>query len=450
LKNQHNSTQRYNLYKTLRKKKLRHNFQNFTKLYTTLFKQKHNLSTFSQFTISYPFLHNITKLYTTYTILHNGTQLLQIQSSGYDGLGFIPSGRIETYVSTPIVEGLDGFTATLSTGTASVTLTGGGTTAGLTEGQYLYKNSGTGVFGTNWDGSGVYIASIDGPSTMTLSVNHATAGAISFSSNGLIPTTMAFSSTSTDGKLRRRLRIRDNGAVSVGPDAGDFDDGAFTGQLQVISTVSGNHDYNLSAFSIRGVFDGVLGQEIAITRARGTIEQGGAVYSPAELITGDEVGSLGFYAFYEPNPGADNIISSRISAGVTGTITSSAAPGILKFQPTNATGAIVDSLTLTATKATFAATQTLFPTGTEAIPSITFTGEGSLDTGIWSDGDGILCISANGTEKVRVDTGGMRVDGFIKVAQVSGTLPTPPEAGMIVLDGTTFKGYNGSAWVDLN
>jgi hypothetical protein len=39
--------------------------------------------------------------------------------------------------------------------------------------------------------------------------------------------------------------------------------------------------------------------------------------------------------------------------------------------------------------------------------------------------------------------------GAVKLAQVSGTLPSAPEAGMIVLDGTTFKGYNGSAWVTL-
>ena len=37
----------------------------------------------------------------------------------------------------------------------------------------------------------------------------------------------------------------------------------------------------------------------------------------------------------------------------------------------------------------------------------------------------------------------------IKVSDVAGSLPTP-QAGMIVLDGSTFKGYNGSAWVNLN
>jgi hypothetical protein len=38
----------------------------------------------------------------------------------------------------------------------------------------------------------------------------------------------------------------------------------------------------------------------------------------------------------------------------------------------------------------------------------------------------------------------------LKVSNVAGTLPSSPQAGMIVLDGTTFKGYNGSAWVNLN
>lgn len=39
---------------------------------------------------------------------------------------------------------------------------------------------------------------------------------------------------------------------------------------------------------------------------------------------------------------------------------------------------------------------------------------------------------------------------ILKVGDVTGTLPSSPAAGMIVLDGTTFKGYNGSAWVNLN
>lgn len=88
--------------------------------------------------------------------------------------------------------------------------------------------------------------------------------------------------------------------------------------------------------------------------------------------------------------------------------------------------------------------------GTASNPSVVFDTDGSQDTGIYHPGDGVVCVSSNGTEALRIDTGGARVAGFMKVANVNGNLPNPPEAGMIVLDGTTFKGYNGNAWVNLN
>lgn len=83
-------------------------------------------------------------------------------------------------------------------------------------------------------------------------------------------------------------------------------------------------------------------------------------------------------------------------------------------------------------------------------PAIAFGTDGSVDTGLYHPQDGVVCVSSNGTEKLRVDTGGIRVNGFIQVAQVNGSFPVNPVAGMIILDGTTFKGYNGNAWVNLN
>jgi hypothetical protein len=88
--------------------------------------------------------------------------------------------------------------------------------------------------------------------------------------------------------------------------------------------------------------------------------------------------------------------------------------------------------------------------GDSSNPAIVFDTDGSRDTGIFHPADGVVCVTSNGTEKLRIDGGGARINGFVKVAQVNGSLPNPPEAGMIVLDGTTFKGYNGSAWVNLN
>jgi len=48
------------------------------------------------------------------------------------------------------------------------------------------------------------------------------------------------------------------------------------------------------------------------------------------------------------------------------------------------------------------------------------------------------------------DGNGVFTVPVLKVSDVAGSLPSSPVAGMIVLDGTTFKGYNGSAWVALN
>ena len=89
--------------------------------------------------------------------------------------------------------------------------------------------------------------------------------------------------------------------------------------------------------------------------------------------------------------------------------------------------------------------------GTAAEPSIRFTTDGSQDSGLFHPGDGIVCVAINATERARFDSGGLRVGGFIKVEQISGgVLPSPAEAGMIVLDGSTFKGYNGTSWVALS
>lgn len=71
-----------------------------------------------------------------------------------------------------------GLTATLATGTAVVTLTAG-STANLFAGQTLTKTSGAGAFGAT-----PTVLSIQSATQFTVSVNHATAGAITFSADG--------------------------------------------------------------------------------------------------------------------------------------------------------------------------------------------------------------------------------------------------------------------------
>jgi hypothetical protein len=75
------------------------------------------------------------------------------------------------------IEAVTGLQATLATGTAQVTLTTG-STKNLIVGQGVTKTSGAGAFGTT-----PVIASITSDTVFTLSVNHATAGAIVFSAD---------------------------------------------------------------------------------------------------------------------------------------------------------------------------------------------------------------------------------------------------------------------------
>lgn len=86
-----------------------------------------------------------------------------------------------------------GLTATLVANQSTVTLTGGGTTAGLVPGMRLYKNSGTGNFNTALAPLGVFVGSITNSTTFTVVnqvgtlVGHA-AGAINFDvGRGLFP-----------------------------------------------------------------------------------------------------------------------------------------------------------------------------------------------------------------------------------------------------------------------
>ncbi len=88
--------------------------------------------------------------------------------------------------------------------------------------------------------------------------------------------------------------------------------------------------------------------------------------------------------------------------------------------------------------------------GTASNPSLVFGTDGAVDTGLFHPADGVVCVSSNGQENLRVDSGGARVNGFMKVAEVNGNLPNPPEAGMIVLDNGVFRGFTGSIWVNLH
>lgn len=176
---------------------------------------------------------------------------------------------------------------------------------------------------------------------------------------------------------------------------------------------------------------------VAIGRARGTIAEPTAVQDNDGIVN---ITSLAY-------DGTAFRAAGSIKCTVAGVVSTNTVPGKWIISASNGTD-VIDSLTVGASDVTFAV-RGKFPDGTASEPSITFTTDGSVDSGFFHPGDGVICASTDGTERVRIDNGGMRVAGFMKVADIDGSLPDPAEAGMIVLDGTTFKGYNGSAWVTL-
>ena len=191
---------------------------------------------------------------------------------------------------------------------------------------------------------------------------------------------------------------------------------------------------SLSVFN--GITDNVTPPNIFIQVARGSLT------SPQTTLHGDQLGGINVKAFDGTSfKSVSNILTSLASDAVLSDVnpkadvyiaTASGGSGFALFE--------------------FRGDGTLAVPGdgSAAAPSIVFSSDASADTGFFHPADGVICASVNATEKVRIDGGGIRVDGFVKVKNVTGTLPNPPEAGMIVLDGSTFKGYTGSGWVNLN
>jgi hypothetical protein len=180
---------------------------------------------------------------------------------------------------------------------------------------------------------------------------------------------------------------------------------------------------------------------IQLSRARGTFAL------PASLNDGDYIFKIIAGGITTDNSKA---VATAIVSSVKGTVSAGKLPGQLDLYTSTTAGTLISAISIdSAQKVTFSG-RILASDGTAGAPSVAFTTDGGIDSGFFHPGDGIVCLSINGVEKSRFDSGGLRVGGFVKVAQVSGTLPAPAEAGMIVLDGTTFKGYNGSSWVNLN
>ena len=198
-------------------------------------------------------------------------------------------------------------------------------------------------------------------------------------------------------------------------------------------------DNNFGVFT--GISDGTNNAGITFKISKGTLQ------AKTTMASGDAVGFIDAQAY--DGTGYVNVGAFGLFVDPTpGTVvTTGSAPGAFGVIVVDAAG---DTQNMSFTSNGVLSIPTVaVGDGDATNPSIVFSTDNGVDTGFFHPGDGIVCVATNAQESARFTSGGIKSSGFIQVAQVNGTLPTPA-AGMIVLDGTTFKGYNGSAWVALN
>lgn len=171
----------------------------------------------------------------------------------------------------------------------------------------------------------------------------------------------------------------------------------------------------------------------------------GTVESPTNTQAGDVLGRFGFLGLYN---GTYASAGNMYAGWESNAVFTDTYPASQMAFVTNAGGSSTNVATFDS-KGVLSLPTVSVADGTAAAPSIRFTSDASQDSGFFHPQDGVVCISTDAQERVRVDSGGMRVEGFLKVKNVAGVLPDPAEAGMIVFDAGVFKGYNGSSWVTL-
>ena len=257
------------------------------------------------------------------------------------------------------------------------------------------------------------------------------------------------------------INITGNGTFGSLLVSGIFDNGVLTIENDAITSESSvltfgasttpiglviNSSADIDGCDFKSVTSASAGPNIAFSAVRGSI------VSPTVVTVGDTVGQIRFQGYQNTPVGFTqaNLVTINSVLAVAGDGASILPRGKLQLlvangpNPANAATAEFDK------DGIFSAP--VFKTtsnGTASSPSFVFGTDIGTDSGFYHPADGVICVSIDTTEKARFDGGGLRVDGFVKVKEVSGTLPSPAEAGMIVLDGGTFKGYNGSAWVTL-
>jgi hypothetical protein len=218
-------------------------------------------------------------------------------------------------------------------------------------------------------------------------------------SQGVVANTLLFETTGLDGVSDYRLRISQEGIVTIGPVA-PADTG--TGQIIVRQTISGG---TVPIMNARNTFNDNNGANIGLYKQRGT------QLAPTAAVQNDYLGDIKSYAF----DGTAFRISTIIRTSLDAPISAGHAPGAISFGMVNAAGTLI------------------FPTKISAA-------------------SGINTLAHTGTIAVtgRISSTGYIQCGTYTNATTRDAAITAPAAGMMVIVGGIFQGYNGTAWVNLS
>lgn len=292
------------------------------------------------------------------------------------------------------------------TGSGNIDITGAITATGAIQGSTLTATTG---LGANLALNG---KTINGTGTISIT------GGITASSVTVNSTLVMGSQASITG-----------GPVTFGAQQLNLVGDAASTNLQWISFITNSNNANFAP--------------VTFAKSRGTI------LSPTTVSSGDALGGLQFAGF----TGSAFTIAGSIRFKSTGTISAGVIPGVCTISVSDAAGSAVEALTINGSSIT-AGARLLLTDGTETIPSLSWTTDGSTDTGFYHPADGVIGVSINGVEKMRMDPGGFRTTGFMKAGSFagSGDYPTPGENGMIIYDSITnhFVGYANGSWVQLD
>jgi hypothetical protein len=137
----------------------------------------------------------------------------------------------------------------------------------------------------------------------------------------VVPTGVGIFTTGVDGIIRQNLRVTEVGATYIGPATPGVDTTG-SGRLHINSTVNPTSNLvNNSSLTIATFFEGQDSQNIAVSRARGTLSV------PTVIQNGDDIVDIVFYGF----DGNVNSLSAQITSTVDGPVSSNNVPGSLKF-----------------------------------------------------------------------------------------------------------------------